>query len=547
MKNKYLLFLVLLSCSGISWGNETLDSLLNVLDRTLLEYETYISQREERIHHLKELTRESAPNSLERYKLNNQIYKEYKPFICDSAIYYINCSIQIADSLQDEQCMAESRLHLSYLLTSAGMYAESFDVLKTIKREKLAPSLVSNYYSCLDHVYGELGAYTQEKAFAQHYRETSQCYKDSLFAVLAPETDEYLAMKEAQLRELHWFDKALEISDLRLSKVKPDTPQYALIAYYRSLIYRYSGDGVKEKEYLCLSAIADIRSAIKDHASLWTLAELLYEDGNIERAYQYMRFSWNATKFYNARLRSWQSSGVLSLIDKTYQAMIEKQNKRLQMYLLLITGLLVLLITALGYIYSQMKKLSDARNHLQLANGQLNALNEELRQMNDCLTSANVELSESNQIKEEYIARFIKLCSTYIDRLDAYRRMVNKKIAGGKVAELLKITRSQDALEEELVELYVNFDTAFLHLFPDFVKKFNDLLQENGRIVLKKDELLNTELRIYALIRLGIEDSSQIAEFLRYSVNTIYNYRAKVRNKARVSRDDFEDMVRKIR
>ena len=304
---------------------------------------------------------------------------------------------------------------------------------------------------------------------------------------------------------------------------------------------------MKEKEYLCLSAIADIRSAIKDHASLWTLAELLYEDGNIERAYQYMRFSWNATKFYNARLRSWQSSGVLSLIDKTYQAMIEKQNKRLQMYLLLITGLLVLLITALGYIYSQMKKLSDARNHLQLANGQLNALNEELRQMNDCLTSANVELSESNQIKEEYIARFIKLCSTYIDRLDAYRRMVNKKIAGGKVAELLKITRSQDALEEELVELYVNFDTAFLHLFPDFVKKFNDLLQENGRIVLKKDELLNTELRIYALIRLGIEDSSQIAEFLRYSVNTIYNYRAKVRNKARVSRDDFEDMVRKIR
>ena len=111
----------------------------------------------------------------------------------------------------------------------------------------------------------------------------------------------------------------------------------------------------------------------------------------------------------------------------------------------------------------------------------------------------------------------------------------------------MKITRSQDALEEELVELYVNFDTAFLHLFPDFVKKFNDLLQENGRIALKKDELLNTELRIYALIRLGIEDSSQIAEFLRYSVNTIYNYRAKVRNKARVSRDDFEDMVRKIR
>ena len=263
--------------------------------------------------------------------------------------------------------------------------------------------------------------------------------------------------------------------------------------------------------------------------------------------YQYMRFSWNATKFYNARLRSWQSADVLSLIDKTYQAMIEKQNDRLQQYLVLITALLVLLIGALGYIYRQMKKLAVARNHLQTANHQLNQLNEELQQMNACLTSTNAELSESNQIKEEYIARFIKLCSTYINRLDAYRRMVNKKVSAGQIAELLKITRSQDALDEELEELYANFDTAFLHLFPDFVKKFNALLQDNEQIILKKDELLNTELRIFALIRLGIEDSSQIAEFLRYSVNTIYNYRAKGKNKARGSREDFEDLVRKIR
>lgn len=241
------------------------------------------------------------------------------------------------------------------------------------------------------------------------------------------------------------------------------------------------------------------------------------------------------------------ADAVLSLIDKTYQAMIEKQNDRLQQNLLLITALLVLLIVALGYIYRQMKKLADARNHLQVANGQLNGLNEELRQMNSCLSSTNIELSESNQIKEEYIARFIKLCSTYINRLDAYRRMVNKKVSAGQIAELLKITRSQDALDEELEELYANFDTAFLHLFPNFVGKFNDLLQDNEHILPKKDELLNTELRIFALIRLGIEDSSQIAEFLRYSVNTIYNYRAKVRNKARGSRDDFEILVRKIR
>ena len=528
MKNKCLLLLLFASFPIFSWADETLDSLLHVLDQTILAHDTYVVQRESRIRHLKELAGDVAPNSIERYNLNNQIYKEYKAFICDSAIYYLNENVRIAGNLGDTDREIESKLQLSLLLSSTGMYTESIDVLKSVDRQKVTSHLLLDYYTCFDH-------------------EISSAYKDSLYAILSPQSEEFMVMRETLFRDRHKYDEALEINDRRLMAAEPDTPQYALVTYHRSLIYKYLGDKIREKQNLCLSAISDIRSAIKDHASLWMLAQLLYENGDMERAYQYMRFSWNATKFYNARLRSWQSADVLSLIDKTYQAMIEKQNDRLQQYLVLITALLVLLIGALGYIYRQMKKLAVARNHLQTANHQLNQLNEELQQMNACLTSTNAELSESNQIKEEYIARFIKLCSTYINRLDAYRRMVNKKVFAGQIAELLKITRSQDALDEELEELYANFDTAFLHLFPDFVKKFNALLQDNEQIILKKDELLNTELRIFALIRLGIEDSSQIAEFLRYSVNTIYNYRAKVKNKARGSREDFEDLVRKIR
>lgn len=521
--------------------------MLSVLDRAIEEQETFVAQRQSRILHLKELAREAAPHSVDRYNLHNQIYREYKAFICDSAIYYLNENIRLARQMQDSGREMESKLQLSHLLSSSGMYTESIDVLKSVDRREVIPELLSDYYTCFDHVYGELSVYTQDKTLSSRYWNIAQAYKDSLYALLPPRSEEYLVMRETSLRDGGQYDEALKINDLRLAEADPGTPQYALVTYHRSLICKHSNDSMGEKRNLCLSAIADIRSAIKDHASLWMLAELLYESGDMERAYRYMRFSWNATKFYNARLRSWQSADVLSLIDKTYQAMMEKQNNRLQQNLLLITALLVLLIVALAYIYRQMKKLADARNHLQAANVQLNTLNEELRQMNDCLSSTNAELSESNQIKEEYIARFIKLCSTYINRLDAYRRMVNKKVSAGQIPELLKITRSQDALDEELEELYTNFDTAFLHLFPDFVKKFNSLLQDSEQIVLKKDELLNTELRIFALIRLGIEDSSQIAEFLRYSVNTIYNYRAKVKNKARVSRDNFEDLVRKIR
>ncbi|GAE82557.1 DUF6377 domain-containing protein [Bacteroides reticulotermitis] len=546
MRKTVLLIWLLASFSTAVWADKAFDSLLNVLDQTIQKHETYVVQRESRIRHLNELARGVVFNSVEHYNLNNQLFKEYKSFVCDSAILYLNENIQIAEALKDRERQVESKLLLSLLLSASGMYTESIDVLDMVKRSEVSSQLLPEYYSCFGHVYGELGFYTQDKTLAKKYWNIAETYKDSLYAILPPQSEEFLLMREDRLREQHLYAEALKINDLRLSQVESGTPQYALVTYHRSLIYKYSNDSINEKKNLCLSAISDIRSAIKDHASLWMLAQLLYEDGHIEQAYRYMRFSWNATKFYNARLRSWQSADALSLIDKTYQAMIEKQNARLEQNLLLITALLLLLVVALGYIYRQMKKLRLARNHLQVANGQLKELNEELRQMNDCLTFTNAELSESDQIKEEYIARFIKLCSTYINRLDTYRRMVNKKISAGQIADLLRITRSQDALDEELEELYANFDTAFLHLFPDFVRKFNSLLQDDEHISLKKDELLNTELRIFALIRLGIEDSSQIAEFLRYSVNTIYNYRAKVKNKA-YSRDDFEEKVKKIR
>ena len=528
-------------------GAEVLDSLLKELDAAIDSHAVYVDRREARISQLKRMkkTCENVPESL--IKLNTHLYFEYKAYICDSALHYLNQNIDLAESVRNDFYKDQNLLRLSLLLSSLGMYTEAVDVLSSVNRCKMSDDLLPEYYQCFNSIYGELYNYTKDKALSERYWTISQTYRDSLSLVLPKGSDEYLFIQESSLCDERKYDEALGVNDVRLSKVKPYTPQYALITYHRSLIFRYVANRIKEKENLCLSAISDVRSAIKDHASLWMLAELLYEDGDYERAYRYIRFSWDATKFYNARLRNWQSADALSLIDKTYQVMIEKQNSRLQQYLLFITVLLLMLSLAMVYIYCQMKKLSKARNNLQVVNSKLNELNGELKQMNDCLSSTNLQLSEANQIKEEYIARFIKLCSTYINRLDTYRRMVSKKISSGHAAELLKVTRSQDIIDEELKDLYVIFDAAFLHLFPDFISKFNDLLLDDGKIFPKKDELLNTELRIFALIRLGIEDSSQIAEFLRYSVNTIYNYRAKVKNKARCARDKFEQHVKEIR
>lgn len=179
-----------------------------------------------------------------------------------------------------------------------------------------------------------------------------------------------------------------------------------------------------------------------------------------------------------------------------------------------------------------MNKLAKARKELAVINKQLQSLNS--------------ELSEANLIKEEYIAHFLSICSLYIDKMDNYRKQISKRITLGQVAELLKISKSSDIIDNELKDFYLNFDNTFLHLYPRFVQDFNNLLNEEERIILKKGESLNTELRIFALIRLGIDDSSKIANLLRYSVNTIYNYRAKVKNKALGNRDNFEEEVRKI-
>ena len=546
MNVKLTLLLFFLLSSDTCLGSNS-DSLFLVLDRAIAEHQQYVDIREGRISLLKAAMWQTAPDAPDRYRINKELYREYKAYICDSAICYLNRNLLWAAEAKDDERSNETKLLLVYLLASAGMYQEATDLLPTVKRELLAGQQLVDYYASYHHTYHELGFYTQDQRSRGCYNRLAAVYKDSLRSVLPPSSGGYMELQEGDLRLAGHCEEALAVNDKRLSEVRPGSSEYALVTYQRALIYRKMKQLEQEKYFLTLSALSDIQLSIKDHAALWNLAQLLYEGGDIERAYQYIRFSWSETNDYNARSRSLQTAGILSLIDLTYQAMREKQNDALRFYLSLISVLSLLLIVAIAYIYRQMKRLGVARNRLEQFNEQLKALNRELQQMNLCLQSTNQHLSESNHIKEEYIGRFINLCSTYIDKLDVYRRMVNKKISTGQIDELLKMVRSPKMLDDGLKELYANFDSAFLNLFPDFVNSFNGLLVEEERIVLRKGELLNTELRIFALIRLGIADSSQIAEFLRYSVNTIYNYRAKVKSKSRISRDDFETQVMMIK
>lgn len=547
-KNCLLCFLLFFSCHSALAG-ESLDSLLNVLDKTIKEADTYVQIKENKLHELKKEARKTPPFSVERYNLNNDIYLEYKAYSSDSALHYLNENMLLARQLNDKERELKIQLELSYLLSSIGMYMEAADILNSIDRQTLPSSLLGHYYTCYEHVYFEAGAaQPRYKMFASRYVKLSHAYRDSMQITLDPSSATYLWLRETQLREAGKYDEALEFSDRRLAESSFGTPQYALVAYQRFRLFESMGKKDEHLYYLVLSAISDVRSAIKEQSSLMVLAQELNSKGDLKRAYDYINFSWEISQFYKTRLRSWMNITPLSMINGNYQDIIKQQNRELLIYIVCVALLALLLVIALIYIYRQMKALSIAKKGLQEVNERLFSLNEELEEVNRHLRSTNLELSESNLIKEAYIARFFKLCSVYVDRLQAYRKLVNKKLQRGQVAELLKMTHlSNDIVTVEVQELYANFDSAFLHLFPNFVESLNALLLPDEQIVLKPDELLNTELRIFALIRLGIKDSSQIAELLHYSVNTIYNYRSRVKTKARVSGDDFEDLVAKIR
>ena len=547
-KNCLLCFLLFFSCYS-AFAGESLDSLLNVLDKTIKEADTYVQIKENKLHELKKEARKTPPVSVERYHPNNDIYLEYKAYSSDSALHYLNENMLLARQLNDKERELKIQLELSYLLSSIGMYMEAADILNSIDRQTLPSSLLGYYYTCYEHVYFEAGAaQPRYKMFASRYAKLSHAYRDSMQVTLDPSSATYLWLRETQLREAGKYDEALEFSDRRLAEASFGTPQYALVAYQRFRLFESMGKKDEHLYYLVLSAISDVRSAIKEQSSLMVLAQELNRKGDLKRAYDYINFSWEISQFYKTRLRSWMNITPLSMINGNYQDIIKQQNRELLIYITCVALLALLLVIALIYIYRQMKALSIAKKGLQEVNERLFSLNEELEEVNRHLRSTNLELSESNLIKEAYIARFFKLCSVYVDRLQAYRKLVNKKLQRGQVAELLKMTHlSNDIVTVEVQELYANFDSAFLHLFPNFVESLNALLLPDEQIVLKPDELLNTELRIFALIRLGIKDSSQIAELLHYSVNTIYNYRSRVKTKARVSRDDFEDLVAKIR
>lgn len=527
-------------------ADSDLDSLFALLEQTMSEREQYDNAKELEIKNIKDLLKEKHLSKEQIYRINNRIIGEYAAYTFDSALHYMEKNVVLATELDNDTLLNAARLKISAILSSSGRYLEAVEILEKIKTNKLTSDLLKDYYKNYRQVYSELCYYTLVGENLKKYTRLYHQYTDSVMLFLDKDTEEYLVILEKEYRDKGQLDECYKINSKRLNMTIMGTRTYALVTYERSLLYAMEQKTDLEKKYLILSAVSDIKTSTKDNASLTELAVILYREKKIDQAYDYIRFSFEDVVFFNSRLRSIVISSILPLITEAYQVKTDKQKKDLYFYLTVISFLTIVLFVALFYIYRQMKKLSEARKNLQAANQQLSLLNEDLRSVNNRLNELNEELSESNHVKEQYIGSFLGICSNYIDKLDVYRKMVKKHIVANQVNELFERTRSRQLIEDELKEFYENFDNTFLNIYPDFVTDFNALLADNEQIILKNGESLNTELRIFALIRLGITDSATIAKLLRYSVNTIYNYRAKIKNKAAVPRDNFENYIMKI-
>ncbi len=526
------------------FSSSSLDSLVNHLENTMTKRAIYDEIKEKRIQAL--IQKASINNEIkEVFYINNIIIEEYQFYNFDKALNYIEKNIEIAENQQEISLIDKTKLKLGKLLLDSGRYKESIDALNEISRKRLPEKLINEYYIAYKEGYSGLSYNTTVKKSKERYSLLYNAYQDSLYSRLNPNSEESLRLKEKQLRDGRKLDLALEINSKRLKNAFIGMRSYSLITFERSLLYELQNDLINQKKYLILSAISDIQASVKDNASMGELAKIMFRENDIDRAYKYINFSFDDASFYNSQLRYVNIANSLPMITNAYEIKSTAQKNKLKNYLLFISILAVILFASIYLVYQQVKKLSVARNKLKLVNDELKTVNEKLNTSNDDLKKLYGELSESDRIKENYIGTFLNLYSEYISKLDVYRKLVRKYVKANQMNSLLELSKSKQLIDEELEIFNKNFDNSFLHIYPDFLKSINKLLQPEKQIILNNSTKLTTELRILALIKLGITSSSRISKILRYSVNTIYNYRANIKS-ASIEKENFEEMVKKI-
>lgn len=519
-----------------SKGNSPAD-LYKLVDNEIEQRDLYTEKKEKHLDSLRN-TLNSVSGTRQKLALSNQLINEYEAFISDSALAYISRSQQLASELGDTKEYTRLEIKKADVASHAGLFSEAHAMLRNLDRASLDSTLLADYYAAYCSLYQYETEYLPEGEYSYRTGNLRDIYTDSLVRISKQDSFDYIINWASKQINQGNRDAAKKMLEENLSKYKPGSRYYSILASILAYLHKTEGNSDEHHRYLALTVISDLKGAVKENMAIRELATEVFEDGDIDRANRYLKVSFDDANFYSARMRNAQSSQMLPIIDKAYDTRQHSLQRRLAISLGLISILFLAVMAGVLKIYSQMKRISEANKKIGKKNEELSVMSERLKEM-------NLQLANSNQTTQEYAGLFMEYCSLNINDLQKYHTALRKLAVQGNVKGILKKLDASDVASETLKTFYSKFDEAILNIYPAFVDKVNSLLRPDSRIQLKSGEKLNTELRIIALMRIGINDSDKIAEFLRCSLATVYTYKSKIKKKA-INPDEFEREIMTI-
>jgi regulatory protein susR len=527
------------------WAGSS-DSLLVKLNQTIEQRPSYMQRKEEALETLRQSLRKLSAGNVEgRMNLYEALWQENRSYNTDSSLFYATALSQLAQQAGNEEQKQNALLHRATALMTIGMFKEADEIIKPLREGGVLPGQRSQFFHLGRSLFGLMADYAvtaQEKAA---YASLTDDFRDSLLTIYEAGSNMYRMIYADKLTAHGKYAEALR-------ELLPFTPTGdgrfdAGYHYTIAEAYYHMGRIEEARHYYTLAAISDMQSDTREYIALRKLAVILFQSGDIDRAYHYLTLCMADAKACNARLRILEILDTFPVVNEAYLEKKQQQQRVITGVLIAISLLVVSLIFTIFSVLKQKKALQQAQTDLAHANSQLNEVNRTLVEYNEEMKRQNQLITETSYLKEAYITQYMDQCSTYLEKMESFRKRLRQLLSAGKTKEIQQaLTSYNQEVETELAEFYDSFDTTFINLFPTFVEDFNALLREDEQVQLKPGQKLNTELRVFALIRLGITDSTKIAHFLRYSVTTIYNYRTRMRNRARGDRDELEKQVLEI-
>ena len=493
--------------------NRSLDEVLCELDEHIERKESYVQEKLARISALQDELKKGGPER--EYDLNYSLFKEYQSFKYDSAYFYANRSLEHAMKIGCPDRIAQSRCALVFCYLSSGLFLEAFDEIKGIDARNVSNAVKAEYFALYNRLCYDASDFNTTENWSIEYNRQGTLFADSLMTIVPNDSFKYV-FTQAQREIKHWhYRECIDIYQRLLSDYEVSEHDKAIINSSIGGAYKALGQQDSSMIYMARAAINDIVSATKETTALYRLAEMLCDIKEYDRSYTYIHMALEDADFYNARHRKLSINPILPIIEQAQLKVMTRQRNLMGLIGILSVVTVILVVVAMMVFRKQHKQLIRKRS----------------------------QLVEANRIKEEYIGHSFYINAEFISEVEELYKTISQKIVARQYDDLRDLSKLSK-INKKRESMYESFDKCFIRIFPSFVREYASLFPE-GMVDPNSTEL-TSEMRIFALIRLGITDSERISKFLNYSVHTIYTYKTRAKNKSIVGNEEFEKRIKNV-